>query len=252
MFRNTPPYVIPAVMASTGRRNLGDVLRSARAASISPTPTSSPQSGSQTPSPRTGVAGRDPVVRMSALINKPNSISPVAASAQFVHRDASVWVSNPVRASQQHEYNERMDYAFSYGEELVKLLRSHGFKPQKGFTLDGSDAEAADFAILLSNPLRHVLTPISHFEYDKLFDLEHEYLVYHWSLNGLLFNILKGVLQGTALALYQESARDHPRDGRCALQSLRFHVEATTDPDTFRFWTKLRSTIIDETTDPAP
>ncbi|KAK3269642.1 hypothetical protein CYMTET_21932 [Cymbomonas tetramitiformis] len=143
-----------------------------------------------------------------------------------------------------------MDYAFSYGEELAKLLRSHGFKPQKGFTLDGSDAEA-DFAILLSN-LRHVLSPISHFEYDKLFDLEHEYLVYHWSLNELLFNILKGVLQGTALALYRESARVHPRDGRCALQRLRFHVEATTDPDTFRFWTKLRSTVIDETADPAP
>ncbi|KAK3242516.1 hypothetical protein CYMTET_47804 [Cymbomonas tetramitiformis] len=170
--------------------------------------------------------------------------------ATTFHRDASVWVSTPVRASQQDEYNERMDYAFSYGEELVRLLRSHGFKPQKGFTLDGSDAEA-DFAILLSN-LRHVLSPISHFEYDKLFDLEHEYLVYHWSLNELLFNILQGVLQGTTLALYQESARVHPRDGRCALQRLRFHVKATTDLDTFRFWTKLRSTVIDETADPAP
>ncbi|KAK3235956.1 hypothetical protein CYMTET_53875 [Cymbomonas tetramitiformis] len=49
-----------------------------------------------------------------------------------------------------------------------------------------------------------------------------------------------------------ESARVHPRDGRCALQRLRFHVEAPTGPDTFRFWTKLRSTVIDETADPAP
>ncbi|KAK3280617.1 hypothetical protein CYMTET_11552 [Cymbomonas tetramitiformis] len=236
-------------MASASRRSLGDVLRSARAASASPTPASSPGSGSQAPSPHSRTAGLDPVVRMNTLINKPNFISAAATSADF-HRDASVWVSTPVRASQQHEYSDRMDYAFSYGEELVKLLRAHGFKPQKGFTLDGSDAEA-DFAILLSN-LRHVLSPISHFEYDKLFDLEHEYLVYHWSLNELLFNILKGVLQGTALALFQESARVHPRDGRCALQRLRFHVEATTDPDTFRFWTKLRSTTLDETADPAP
>ncbi|KAK3233112.1 hypothetical protein CYMTET_56564 [Cymbomonas tetramitiformis] len=52
--------------------------------------------------------------------------------------------------------------------------------------------------------------------------------------------------------MHKESARVHPRDGRCALQRLRFHVEATTDPDTFRFWTKLRSTTIDETADPAP
>ncbi|KAK3279600.1 hypothetical protein CYMTET_12523 [Cymbomonas tetramitiformis] len=236
-------------MASASRRSLGDVLRSARATSASPTPASSPGSGSQAPSPHSRTAGLDPVVRMNTLINKPSFISPAATSVDF-HRDASVWVSTPVRASQQHEYGDRMDYAFSYGEELVKLLRAHGFKPQKGFTLDGSDAEA-DFAILLSN-LRHVLSPISHFEYDKLFDLEHEYLVYHWSLNELLFNILKGVLQGTALALFQESARVHPRDGRCALQRLRFHVEATTDPDTFRFWTKLRSTTLDETADPAP
>ncbi|KAK3252172.1 hypothetical protein CYMTET_38517 [Cymbomonas tetramitiformis] len=115
---------------------------------------------------------------MNTLITTPTFISLAATSADF-HRDASVWESTPVRASQQHEYSERLDYAFGYGEALVKVLRSHGFKPHKGYTLDGPDAET-DFAILLSN-LHHVLSPIIHFEYDKLFDLEHEYLEYHWA-----------------------------------------------------------------------
>ncbi|KAK3251402.1 hypothetical protein CYMTET_39257 [Cymbomonas tetramitiformis] len=157
---------------------------------------------------------------MSALIRKPTFSLPVATSAEF-HRDASVWKSTPVRASQQHEYSERLDCAFGYGEELVKVLRSHGFKPQKGYTLDGPDAET-DFAILLGN-LHHVLSPISHDEYDKLFDLEHEYQEYHWSLNELIFIILiKGVLQGTVLALYQESARVHPRDWALRLAAPAF------------------------------
>ncbi|KAK3275074.1 hypothetical protein CYMTET_16776 [Cymbomonas tetramitiformis] len=120
---------------------------------------------------------------------------------RFSSRCLGLGESTPVRASHQYEYNKRLDYAFTYGEELVKVLRPHGFKPQKGYTFDGPDSET-DFAVLL--------------------------------------------------ALYQESARVHPRDGRCALQRLRYHVEATTDPDTFRFWTKLRDTKIDETADPAP
>ncbi|KAK3270420.1 hypothetical protein CYMTET_21182 [Cymbomonas tetramitiformis] len=229
-------------------------LRSARAAAAaSGSPAGSALPGSAAPSPlggsRTPVQNSDPVVRMSALISKPTFVSLAATSAEF-HWDASVWESTPVRASQQYEYSDKIDYAFTYGEELVKVLKSHGFKPQKGYTLDGQDSET-DFAVLLGN-LRHVLSPISHFEYDKLFDLEHEYIEYHWSLNELIFIILKGVLNGTALALYQESARVHPRDGRCALQRLRYHVEASTDPATFRFWTKLRETKIDETADPAP
>ncbi|KAK3278110.1 hypothetical protein CYMTET_13917 [Cymbomonas tetramitiformis] len=243
-------------MASSRRspRPVVESLRSARAAAAaSGTPAGSALPGSAAPSPqrgsRTPSQDPDPVVRMSALISKPTFISLAATSADF-HRDASVWASTPVRASQQYEYSERLDYAFTYGEELVKVLRSHGFKPQKGYTFDGPDSET-DFAVLLGN-LRHVLSLISHYEYDKLFDLEHEYLEYHWSLNELIFIILKGVLHGTALALYQESAQVHPRDGRCALQRLRYHVEATTDPDTFRLWTKLRDTKIDETADPAP
>ncbi|KAK3272376.1 hypothetical protein CYMTET_19324 [Cymbomonas tetramitiformis] len=225
-------------------RPVVESIRSARAAAAaSGTPAGSALPGSAAPSPQRGsrTPGQDPdpVVRMSALISRPTFISLAATSADF-HRDASVWESTPVRASQQYEYSERMDYAFTYGEELVKVLRSHGFKPQKGYTFDVPDSET-DFAVLLGN-LRHVLSPISHNEYDKLFDLEHEYLEYHWSPNELIFIILKGVLNGTALALYQESARVHPRDGRCALQRLRYHVEASTDPDTFRFWTKLRDT----------
>ncbi|KAK3277669.1 hypothetical protein CYMTET_14337 [Cymbomonas tetramitiformis] len=93
-----------------------------------------------------------------------------------------------------------------------------GPDPVKGYTFDGPDAET-DFAILLSN-LHHVLSPVSHFEYDKIFDLEHEYLEYHWALNELVFIILKGVLQGSALALYQESARMHPR-GDAAFHTMQ-------------------------------
>ncbi|KAK3281504.1 hypothetical protein CYMTET_10712 [Cymbomonas tetramitiformis] len=132
------------------------------------------------------------------------------SAAPSPQRGSRTPVQNPDPVVRMYEYSERMDYAFTYGEELVKVLRSHGFKPQKGYTLDGLDSET-DFAVLLGN-LRHVLSPISHYEYDKLFDLEHEYLEYHWSLNELILIILKGVLNGTALALYQESARVHPRD----------------------------------------
>ncbi|KAK3242192.1 hypothetical protein CYMTET_48104 [Cymbomonas tetramitiformis] len=118
------------------------------------------------------------MVRMNIRVTKPTYVSDAATSAEF-HRYASVWLSTPVRASQQYEYADRLDYAFSYGEELVKLLRSrHGFKPQKSYTFDCPDAET-DFAILLSN-LHHVLSPVAHFECDKIFDLEHEYLEYHW------------------------------------------------------------------------
>ncbi|KAK3248721.1 hypothetical protein CYMTET_41820 [Cymbomonas tetramitiformis] len=179
-------------MASSRRspRLVVESLRSARAAAASGTPAGSALPGSATPTPQRGsrTPGQDPnpVVRMSALISKPTFISLAGTSADF-HRDASVWESTPVRASQQYEYSERLDYAFTYGEELVKVLRSHGFKPQKCYTFDGPDSET-DFAVLLG-------------------DLRHR---------------------------------------------LRFHVEATTDPDTFRFWTKLRETKIDETADPAP
>ncbi|KAK3247676.1 hypothetical protein CYMTET_42832 [Cymbomonas tetramitiformis] len=116
---------------ASGRRSPRPVvesLRSARAAAACGTPAGSALPGSAAPSPqrdsRTSGQDPDPVVRISALISKPTSISLAATSADF-HRDASVWESTPVRASQQYEYNERLDYAFTYGEELSKLCRTH-------------------------------------------------------------------------------------------------------------------------------
>ncbi|KAK3275632.1 hypothetical protein CYMTET_16247 [Cymbomonas tetramitiformis] len=52
--------------------------------------------------------------------------------------------------------------------------------------------------------------------------------------------------------MYEESAHVHPHDGRNALQRLRFHVEGIGEPDTYRFWVRLRAVIIDETVEPAP
>ncbi|KAK3247424.1 hypothetical protein CYMTET_43077 [Cymbomonas tetramitiformis] len=165
-----------------------------------------------------------------------------ATSAEF-HADASVRVSTPVRASQRHEYADRIEYSFTYGEELIRLLRSHGFKPQKGYTLDGSDAET-DFAVLLSN-LQHVLGPISHFQYDKLFDLEHEYLEYHWALNERIFTVLKGAPPEapTAPARPTIAAWTQPAGGVLAAAapashgspSLQFAAVDDGDPAAFTF-----------------
>ncbi|KAK3243822.1 hypothetical protein CYMTET_46547 [Cymbomonas tetramitiformis] len=106
-----------------------------------------------------------------------------------------------------------------------------------------------DFAVLLTN-LSHVLGPIAHDEFDKLLDLDHEYPVYHVALNELIYTILHTVLRGLALSLYEESARVHPYDGRCALQRIRFQVEGIVDLDSKRSWLRLRKTIVDETVDP--
>ncbi|KAK3253183.1 hypothetical protein CYMTET_12061 [Cymbomonas tetramitiformis] len=51
---------------------------------------------------------------------------------------------------------------------------------------------------------------------------------------------------------YEEAARISPHDERAALQRLRFHVEGIGDPDSNRYWTRLRDVIIDETIGPAP
>ncbi|KAK3235212.1 hypothetical protein CYMTET_54573 [Cymbomonas tetramitiformis] len=109
---------------SAGNVSLGTSrLRAARASGgRSPgsipgsTPASSPSAGTDA----------DPIVCMSALRNRPTPVSRAATSAEF---DNSVWVSAPVRASQRYElFADKLDYTFSYGEELAKLLRSHGFK----------------------------------------------------------------------------------------------------------------------------
>ncbi|KAK3236128.1 hypothetical protein CYMTET_53734 [Cymbomonas tetramitiformis] len=221
--------------------SLGSRLRAARDSGSTPSRSSSASPQREQP--------LDPIVRMSTLRPRPTPVSRSATSAEF-HHDGSVWVSTPVRASQRTEFVDKLDYAFSYGEELAKLLRAHGFKSNVGITLDGPEAES-DFAVLLAN-LSHVFGPISRDEILKLLDLDFEYSEYHLTLNELIYVVLPSVLRGTALALYEESAHVHPHDGRCARQRLRFHVEGIGDPDTRRFWVRLRAIFIDETIEPAP
>ncbi|KAK3275333.1 hypothetical protein CYMTET_16531 [Cymbomonas tetramitiformis] len=229
---------------SADRISLGSRLRAARESpgghsSASPNSSASPDRG----------GSGDPIVRMSQLTAKPTPVSRAATSAEF-HADPTVWVSTPVKPSQRTEFADKIDYAFSYGEELAKLLRTHGFKSSVGLTLDGPDAES-DFAVLLAN-MNHVFGPISRDDVAKLLDLDSEYTDYHIVLNELMYAVLPTVLRSTALTLYEESVEFHPRDGRCALQRLRFHVEGIGDPDEHRFWVRLRATILDETVDPAP
>ncbi|KAK3237088.1 hypothetical protein CYMTET_52814 [Cymbomonas tetramitiformis] len=237
--------LFPPKHALRSTPTLGSALRAARATSSGATPAPTTGSSSPTPSHRSGAPSshesrdHDPIVRMSTLLKKPLPVSRAPTAEEF-YKDESVWVSTPVRASTAHGYSERLDYASHYSEELCRLLRTYGYKAASGLSLDGEDAET-DFTVLLAN-LAHVLSPISHFEFDE----------YHMALNELIFVILPTVLRGTALALQEESARVYPHDGRAALQRLRFHVEGIGDPDSNRYWTKLRALIIDESNDPAP
>ncbi|KAK3236157.1 hypothetical protein CYMTET_53684 [Cymbomonas tetramitiformis] len=221
-------------MPSSDRPSLGSVLRAGRTRTSpspvplgtlpSPDPVHSPASGTTEP----GV-DPDPIVRTSSLIRRPVPVSRAATSADF-HRSASEsWTSTPVRASQRYEFLDEQKYAFTYGEELVKHLRSYGYKPAVGYTLADPDAET-DLAVLLAN-LAQVLSPISHFEIEKLLDLDYEYDSYHLALNELVFNIVPTVLRGTSLSLYEESTRGHPRDGRIGVKKLyAFTIDETTDP----------------------
>ncbi|KAK3254719.1 hypothetical protein CYMTET_36075 [Cymbomonas tetramitiformis] len=90
---------------------------------------------------------------MSSLRSRPTPISRFATSVEF-HANYDAWVSTPVRASQREEFVDKLDFAFSYGEELSKLLRAHGFKANVRLTLDGPDVES-DFDVLLAN-MSHV------------------------------------------------------------------------------------------------
>ncbi|KAK3240489.1 hypothetical protein CYMTET_49666 [Cymbomonas tetramitiformis] len=98
--------------------------------------------------------------------------------------------------------------------------------------------------------MAHVFGPVSRDDIAKLLDLDNEYSDYHIVLNELVYAVLPTVLRSTALTLYEESVEVHPRDGRCASQRLRFHVEGIGDPDTHRFWVRLGAIILDETVDP--
>ncbi|KAK3239004.1 hypothetical protein CYMTET_51043 [Cymbomonas tetramitiformis] len=154
---------------------------------------------------------------MSQLTAKPTPVSRAATSAEF-HADPTVWVSTPVKPSQRTEFADKLDYAFSYGEELAKLLRTHGFKSSVGLTLDGPEAES-DFAVLLAN-MAHVFGPVSRDDVAKLLNLDNEYTDYHIVLNELVYAVLPTVLRSTALTPCMRSP-----------------------------W---RAIILDETVDPAP
>ncbi|KAK3280702.1 hypothetical protein CYMTET_11472 [Cymbomonas tetramitiformis] len=45
-----------------------------------------------------------------------------APTSAECHADATVWTSTPVRASRRSEFTEKLNYAFTYGEELARLL----------------------------------------------------------------------------------------------------------------------------------
>ncbi|KAK3277986.1 hypothetical protein CYMTET_14044 [Cymbomonas tetramitiformis] len=94
--------------------------------------------------------------------------------------------------------------------------------------------------------MAHVFGPISRDEFVKLLDPDNEYTDYHVVLNELNYAVLPTVLRSTALILYEESAEVQPRDGRCALQRLRFHVEGIGDPDAHRIWVRLRAVVLDD------
>ncbi|KAK3244150.1 hypothetical protein CYMTET_46225 [Cymbomonas tetramitiformis] len=141
---------------------------------------------------------------MATLVRKPTSISRAPTSANF-HADESVWTSTPIRASTAHDFRDRFDYASHYGEELCRILRAYGYKAAVGLTLDSSEADT-DFTVLLAN-LSHVLSLISHYECEKLLDLDYDYSEYNMSMNEHLFIILPTVLRGTALALQEARQR---------------------------------------------
>ncbi|KAK3276911.1 hypothetical protein CYMTET_15048 [Cymbomonas tetramitiformis] len=148
----------------------------------------------------------DPVVRMSTSRPTPVSRAPTVCTSAEFHANATVWTSTPVRPSQRSEFAEKLDYAFAYGEKLAKLLRSHGFKPNVGLSLDGPDADEADFAVLLAN-MSHVFCPISRDEVFKLLDLDFNYTAYHYTINEFIYAVLHTVLRSTAYCLrYEESA----------------------------------------------
>ncbi|KAK3238999.1 hypothetical protein CYMTET_51038 [Cymbomonas tetramitiformis] len=232
-------------MSQARQSGLAAALRAARSGNTPSTPTPSSHgtaSRTTTPLPRK-------VVRTSSLRSQVPYLHDSPSAFQYFN-DPDVLLSTPVEEGREEEYAEHLAYASNYSADLLRFLRASGFKDTVGYTFDNAGAEA-DFNILLSG-LRHVLFPINYKEVAKRLDVEHDYDAYHVTVNELLFAILPSVLRGNALSLYHEVSITNPGDGRFALHRLRYEVEGVPDPDTDRFWLKLRSTIIDETTDPAP
>ncbi|KAK3272729.1 hypothetical protein CYMTET_18987 [Cymbomonas tetramitiformis] len=232
-------------MSQTRQSGLAAALKAARSGNSPSTPTpSSHGTASRTTTPLSRK-----VVRTSSLRSQVPYLHDSPSAFQFFN-DPDVLLSTPVEEGREEEYAEHLAYASNYSADLLRFLRASGFKDTVGYTFDNTDAEA-DFNILLSG-LRHVLSPINYREVAKLLDVEHDYAAYHVTVNELLFTVLPSVLRGNALSLYHEVSLTNPGDGRFALHRLRYEVEGVPDPDTDRFWLKIRSTIIDETTDPAP
>ncbi|KAK3257608.1 hypothetical protein CYMTET_33314 [Cymbomonas tetramitiformis] len=86
-----------------------------------------------------------------------------------------------------------------------------GYSPKTGYTFDNVDAEADYIVVVLVSSLSNTLMPISHNEFSKLLDREHNYAYYHVTLDEVIFSILpRTVLRGNALAsVPREVARDH-------------------------------------------
>ncbi|KAK3273669.1 hypothetical protein CYMTET_18103 [Cymbomonas tetramitiformis] len=231
-------------MSSNRQTSLAESLRNARR---SGTPSSTPPSNSHSSTPGASRVRR--IVTTASLRSRPSSLRASPSPSDFFN-DPSVLPSTPVEEGREDEYLEQLSYSFTYSTDVVTILRPGGYNPKNGFTLDNETADT-DFSALLS-ALRHVLYPVSFSEFSKILDLEHDYDFYHVVLNEIVFTVLPVVLRGTALALYTEAALSHPGDGRYILQRLRYEVEGVPDSDTDRFWEKMRATIIDEDTDPAP
>ncbi|KAK3285636.1 hypothetical protein CYMTET_6766 [Cymbomonas tetramitiformis] len=213
-------------MSQLRQKSLAEALRTARkAGASSPSPT--PGDG-RSPTPGSTPEKRR-IATMASQRSTPTSLRPAPSPFEFFN-NPSVLVSTPVELGREEEFAENLSYAFAYSTDLVTVLKSGGFNPKTGLTLDNEEAES-DFTVLLAG-LGHVLFPISYAEFSKLLDLENDHEFYHITLNEILFTILPVVLRGTALALYHEAVRSHPADGR--------------------YWSKLRASVVDEDSDPAP
>ena len=227
-------------MSQSRQSGIAAALRAARSATSPSTPT--PQSRAAAITPRR-------IIRTTSLRTKPLFTSDAPSAFKFFN-DPTVLLSTPIEEGREEEFAEHLAYVSNYATDLSRFLRASGFKDSVGYTFDNNEAEA-DFSVLLSG-LRHVFFPISYKEVAKLLDLVHDYDSYHVTINDLLYSVLPHVLRGNALSLYHEVSLTNHGDGRYILRRLRYEVEGVPDPDTDRFWLKLRGTILDETTDPAP
>ncbi|KAK3275264.1 hypothetical protein CYMTET_16592 [Cymbomonas tetramitiformis] len=193
-----------------------------KAAHSSATPSTPTPATTPPRSPKELTAPRK-IIRTTVLRAKPLFTADAPTAFEFFN-DPFVLLSTPIEEGREEEFAEHLAYASSYMTDLSRFLRASGFKDSVGYTFDDDEAEA-DFSVLLAG-LRHVLFSISYKEVAKLLDLYHDYDPFHVTINDILYTRLP--------------------------HRLRYEVEGIPNPDTDRFWLKLRGTILDETSDPAP